>query len=69
MTNVLWLDTLYLALFVLTSIAAVAALLTLAFGMFLLPQRVMNLLVVFFSALALGGVVAIVVLVLPWASG
>jgi hypothetical protein len=54
-----------LVLYVLTGVAAVVALLSLAFGPFALPGRVVTRLFLLFSLLAFGGVVAIALLMLP----
>jgi hypothetical protein len=56
-------------LYVLTGIAAVVALLSLAFGPFVLPERVVTPLAMLFSLLAIGGVVAIALLMLPRLTG
>ena len=58
-----------LVLYVLTGVAAVVALLSLAFGPFVLPGRVVTRLVLLFSLLAFGGVVAIALLMLPRVMG
>jgi hypothetical protein len=52
-------------LYVLTGVAAVAALLSFAFGPFVLPGHVVTRLSLVFSLLAFGGVVAIALLMLP----
>ena len=56
-------------LYVLTGVAAVVALVSLAFGPFVLPERVVTPLALLFSLLAIGGVVAIALLMLPRATG
>jgi hypothetical protein len=56
-------------LYVLTGVAAVVALLSLAFGPFVLPERLVTPLALLFSLLAIGGVVAIALLMLPRATG
>ncbi len=56
-------------LYVLTGVAAVVALVSLAFGPFVLPERVVTPLALFFSLLAIGGVVAIALLMLPRVMG
>jgi hypothetical protein len=52
-------------LYVLTGVAAVVALLSLAFGPLVLPERLVTPLALLFSLLAIGGVVAIALLMLP----
>jgi hypothetical protein len=56
-------------LYVLTGVAALVALLSLAFGPFVLPGRVVTTLVLLFSLLAFGGVVTIALLMLPRVMG
>ena len=58
-----------LVLYVLTGVAAVVALLSLAFGRLVLPGRVVTRLFLLFSLLAFGGVVAIALLMLPRVMG
>jgi hypothetical protein len=56
-------------LYVLTGVAAVVALLSLALGPFVLPERLVTPLALLFSLLAIGGVVAIALLMLPRVTG
>jgi hypothetical protein len=58
-----------LVLYVITGVAALVALLSLAFGPFVLPGRVVSTLFLLFSLVAFGGVVAIALLMLPRVMG